>query len=298
MKVFIQNHRLTVDIPGEMAFELNLPDEKGHRTFRIKDNMSVTFETDDKDQITALNIFRSGTKLGTALRAQTQSTEKLPTFAEILELRQVQKRKNTLSNSNGFRLKGKLTMKQSGIVGHVTTSFQGYDSYREEIDLGQYGSIITAINSDQAATAPSFASFTEHHGKYFQQMQKLHPSAMIDWDHYFDEIKIVGTDTFNEINVYIIKLKNGKSPSSKIYLDTKTGDVLKQETALLNPTVGSIPVTTMYENYQEIHGLRIPHKITVKNDFNGESVFEFESMDADLNLNQDLFILNNPTSGE
>jgi CubicO group peptidase (beta-lactamase class C family) len=298
LKVFIQNHRLTVDIPGEMAFELKLPDENGHRFFRIKDNMSVSFDSNEKDQITALNLFRSGKKMGTALKTISQDTEKLPTLAEILELRQVQKHKKSLANSKGFHLKGKITMKQSGIIGHVTTRFQGYDSYREEVNLGQYGSIITALNSNQGATAPSFASFTEHHGKYFQQFQKLHPSALIDWEHYFDDIQIVGTDTFKDKQVYIIKLKNGKSPTSQIFVDKKTGDVLKQETALLNPTVGSIPVTTIYEDYQEVHGLRVPYIITVKNDFNGESVFELESMEANLDLNEDLYILENPNSAE
>ena len=298
MKVFIQNHRLTVDIPGEMAFELNLPDENGHRTFRIKKNMSVTFEFDDNDQITVLNLFRSGTKLGAAIKAEFQELESFPTLADILKLRQIQKRKRLLTNSKGFLLKGKITMKQSGIVGHVTTSFQGYDSYREEIDLGKYGSIVTALNTQQGATAPSFASFTEHHGKYFQQFQKLHPSALIDWEHYFDEIKIVGIDTFNEKQVYIIKLKNGKSPTSKIFVDTKNGDVLKQETALLNPTVGSIPVTTVYENYQDTHGLRMPYKITVNNDFNGTSIVEYQSLDYNLDINPKIFILDNPTTGE
>ncbi|MBL4659416.1 MAG: serine hydrolase [Alcanivoracaceae bacterium] len=298
LKVFIQNHRLTVDVPGQMAFELQLPDVNGHRHFRIKDTMSIVFETDEHNVITALSLYKSDTKLDTAQRNETKSVEKLPTVAEILQLRQTSQRKKALLSAGGFRIRGTISMAQSGVVGSIESSFQDYNQFREEVDLGQYGSIITALYADGAATAPSFSSFREHHGKYFEQIQKMHPAAMIDWQYFYKDIQVLGVDTINGKKTYILKLKGEKTLASTIFVDAETGDVIKQESKMLNPLLGSIAVTTIYENYHDIHGLRIPYKVTVKNDFNGTSTIELDSIDAGLSFDPSIFILKNPSKGE
>ena len=298
IKVIIQNRRLTVDVPGQMAFELHLPDTMGHRHFRIKDSMSIVFEKDVKESVIALSVYKDDAKLDTAPKVATKNSDNLPSVADIMKLRQTEKRKKALLSSGGFRLKGKITMAQSGVAGKVISTFQGYDQFREEVDLGQYGSIITALNKEGAATAPSFASFTEHHGKYLEQIQNMHPAALIDWQHYYEKIRVVGTSTLDDKKVYILKLNHGKLPTSTIFVDAQTGDVLRQQIKMLNPTMGMIPVTTIFENYQEINGLRIPHKVTVKNDFNGKSIIELDSFETNLTFNPNTFILINSASGE
>jgi CubicO group peptidase (beta-lactamase class C family) len=298
--VLIQNHRLTVDVPGEMAFELHLPDANGKRQFRIKDTMSVAFESDDDNKVIAVSVYKSDNKIDTAKRVDILEVqaEPLPTIDDILKLRQTEQRKKALLNSRGFLLKGHMKMKQSGVSGTVNTSIQGYDNLREELDFGKYGSVVTAINTDSAAIAPSFAAFMEQHGKYFQQLQKLHPAAQIDWKHFYDKIQVVSRSQFNDKDVYIIKLTDGAMPTNKIYVDVNNGDILKQETKLLNPTVGSIPMTTVYENYKETHGLRLPYTITTENEFNGTIVIKIDTIESGLTFNPSIFKLNNPKSGE
>lgn len=298
LEVIIQNHRLTVDVPGQMAFELHLPDENNRRHFRIKDTMSIAFETDENNKVIALNVYKSDNKIDTAKRIDIKQTASLPTIDEVLKLRQTEQRKKAFMGAQGFRLNGKIHMKQSGVSGVVSTSFQGYDRFREDVDFGKYGSIITALHADGAAIAPSFAAFMEQYGKYFQQLQKSHPAALTDWKHYYDKIEVVSLSQFNDKDAYIIKLTNGTMPTNKLYVDVDNGDILKQETKLLNPTMGSIPVTTIYENYKDVHGLRLPHRITIKNDFNGTSIIELDSIEAGVTFDPNIFNLKNPKSGE
>jgi len=294
----IQNHRLAVHIPGEMTFELHLPDQQNRRHFRIKDVMSIEFDENDNNEVVALSVYNSDKKIDTAKKVTETNTTKLPTVADILELRKTKQRKLALKNSGGFRLNGKVTMKQSGVIGQVTSIFEGFDHFREEINFGQYGSIITASNEKSAALAPSFAAFMEQHGKYYEQTRKLHPAALIDWQHYYEEIEVTSATVFNNRKAFIIRLSGGNIPATEITIDSENGDTLKQESKMLNPTFGSIPVVTIYENYKEIFGLRIPYKVTVNNDINGESSLVIDHIESNLKFKPSLFKLTNPETGE
>ncbi|MFK8010991.1 MAG: serine hydrolase domain-containing protein [Marinicellaceae bacterium] len=298
LTVAIQNKRLAVNIPGQMTFELHLPDEKNRRHFRIKNDMSVEFEINTNNEVVAMSAYNLDKKIDTATKVVDINTELLPTISEILTLRKTKQRIKSLKNAGGIRLTGKVTMKQSGLKGQMITSFVGYDQFREEIDFGQYGSIITALNEKSAAIAPSFAAFLEQHGKYFSQAKYSHPSALIDWHHYYDQIDVLSTTEFNGSKAFVIKLSGGKASDIQLIIDAKNGDILKQESTMLNPTLGSIPVITTYENYQEKFGLRIPFKINVKNEFNGESEIELVQIESNLEFTPSLFKLNNPETGE
>ena len=138
----------------------------------------------------------------------------------------------------------------------------------------------------------------EQHGKYYEQARYSHPAALIDWHHYYDEIEVISASVFNDKAAYTINLSGGKAPDTKIIIDAETGDTLKQESNMLSPLLGSVPVVTVYENYKEKFGLRIPFKVSVKNDFNGESSIEVDHIESNLKFKPNLFTLINPESGE
>ncbi len=190
LNVKIQHHRLAIDVPGQMVFELKLPDENGFRHFRIKKSMSVKFETNEANQIIALNVFKSEKKIDSAKRNQLAKVEKLPTLAEIKLLRKTRQQKLALKKSGGLLIKGKVAMLQAGIEGDLTIKSQDLDRYRLGLDLGKYGSIVTAVNENSAATDESFSPFKVLHGKYFKQAQYSHPFAYLDFTKFYDDITI------------------------------------------------------------------------------------------------------------
>ena len=57
----IQNGRLDVDVPGQMVFELNEPNEEGLWYFSIThDNKtSVSFEKDDTGKVKAMKLHQA-----------------------------------------------------------------------------------------------------------------------------------------------------------------------------------------------------------------------------------------------
>ena len=58
--VTVQNGRLAVDIPNQLVFELNEPDEEGLRRFKIMDMIAVSFNLDDGGNVTSMLLHESG----------------------------------------------------------------------------------------------------------------------------------------------------------------------------------------------------------------------------------------------
>lgn len=301
IKAIIQNHRLALDIPNQMIFELHQPDEFGHRKFRIKDTMSAVFEIADNNTVTGIKIYKHDEVLTVAKKLSNQPDEQtsaLPTIAELLKKRKTKKRKKALQKSGGVRLKGTITMAQAGIAGEVVTTFSGNDQFKESVDLGQYGTMITVYNAESGAVSTSFADFYELYGPYLTQMQKFHPAVLIDWESHFDEVRVIKEDKSKDKTVYEVLLKFKKIPDITLYIDAKTGDILKQQTQILNPTFGMMPVTTTYEKYKNVKGLRIAHRVTIHNEFTGKSIIEIKKIQNGLDLSPQSFTLNQPQSGE
>ncbi|MCF6197423.1 MAG: hypothetical protein L3J50_12060 [Emcibacter sp.] len=292
VEVIIQNHRLSLDIPNQMVIELHLPGADGRRHARIRPKMSIDFDHDEKGQITAFNVYRDGEKIDSAHRA-AEITSALPTLEDIMALRQTERRKTALLKSGGFRFIGKIIMVQAGISGKVMTNFEGTDRYRLDINLGKYGTIHTASNGERAASM-GIQPYTEHKGKYLEQMQKDHPAVDVDWRDYYDSIDVTGVSELKDKKVYVLKLKGGKTPSVTLYIDADTGDVLKRKSRILVPGVGKLRVTVNYEDYREIYGLRMPFKVTSRNKMNGTTIIEFETAEANLKFKPEFFILNKP----
>lgn len=58
--VTVQNGGLAVDIPNQLVFELEEPDEEGLWRFKLMEEVAVSFELDDGGNVTAMRLHESG----------------------------------------------------------------------------------------------------------------------------------------------------------------------------------------------------------------------------------------------
>jgi hypothetical protein len=58
--VTIQNGALAVDIPNQLVFELDEPDEEGKWHFKLIDEIAVSFELDDNGNVTMMRLHEAG----------------------------------------------------------------------------------------------------------------------------------------------------------------------------------------------------------------------------------------------
>ena len=100
LEVLIQNNRLAVDIPGEMAYELYPPDEQGLRYFRATPEISVRFNETPEGQVESLSMFQGGQEI---IALKVESTA-LPTVDEIMSLRNAEGSRVALEAMGAYRV--------------------------------------------------------------------------------------------------------------------------------------------------------------------------------------------------
>ena len=292
-QVKIQNNHLALDIPNQRVVELNIPDKNGHRTFRANTAFSVLLEANEKGKIETLSIFRDGKKQGSAVRVKESDKTVLPSINDIMTLRRTKQRTAALLKAENIRLEGKVIMLQSGVEGKITNSFIGFSHYRTDIDFGKYGKTSTAYSPAGAASV-GITPYKEHLGKYLNQIRNDHPAADIDWRKFYKNINIIRTGKYKDKKGYNIKLSGGKTPDVLLFIDAKTGDVLRRRSKLMIPSMGQLPYTVTYEDYREIKGLRIPFKVTSRNNMVGETVITIKSIKKNVTFDPDLFTIKKP----
>ena len=196
------------------------------------------------------------------------ASEPLPTVDAILALRHTDSRNAAREEMGAYLMTGTAWVPQSGVEGTITTYVSGINRIRFDADYGKFGSVRLAVNGD-LAWSENFGRFEELHGKRLEQAIQSHPSAMSgDWRDFFDSIRVVNTGELDGTKVYVLKLQRGELPSVTVHVDADSGDLLKSETIVLARGGISIPVVSRFEDYREVHGVRIPFRTITSNELN------------------------------
>jgi CubicO group peptidase (beta-lactamase class C family) len=291
VEVLIQNNRLAVDIPGQMIYELYPPDEDGRWFFRVTPEISVSFNETPDGKLASLTMYQAGMDF---IMPQIES-KRLPTVAEIMALRDAAGNEEALEAMGNYRIESNIYSAQSGVRGTVSVYVGGPDRYRVDADYGKYGYSRTVVNGDRAWVESSFGPFQELRGQLLAQAKLGHPYVMTgDWRDYFDSIKVVRADILNDKEVYVMELKAGDLPTTTVYVDAKTGDVLLSKIISLQEGGIAIPVTTVSEDFREVHGIRTPSRSISSNEQSGRTIVEDETIETNISLDDDFFILKSP----
>lgn len=294
IRAFIQNHRLTMDVPNQMAYELHLPDENGFRQFRIKPDTSVKFVTDESGEVTAVELYVNKERLvETVPKVENLNEVQLPTLKDVMALRKTTETLEALKNNSGFMLSGEVNVKSSGITGRVTTKFDDDMSVSQVMDFGVFGKTVNVVNKDTGATY-GIGPYRELKGKYLKQAQRDSPAVSIDWEKYYDEIKVLALTEVNDKEVIEVRLKEEGLPATTAYVDRNTGDVLQWKMRLLIPSVGSVNVSVDYDDFRNQHDMRMPFKATINNPMMGEIEIKYDEFKANQKFAGNEFDTSNP----
>jgi len=291
VEVLIQNNRLAVDWPGEMVYELYPPDEEGIRVFRVYEGCTLRFNETEDGQVESLTYYQADEEF---LMPQVEGTS-LPTVEEILALRETDSRKAALSGMGTYRMDGTFHSLQSGVEGTFSMYVSGIDRYRVDSDYGRYGYSREALNGDQAWVESSFGPFDELRGKFLEQAKRGHPEAMDgDWRDFYDSIQVLRSDNLDGQEVYVLELERGDLPPVTIFVDIATGDILKSIVVAIQEGGIGIPITTLYEDYREVNGVRMSFRAISSNEHSGQVIIQGEAIETNLDIDDEFFILTPP----
>ncbi len=289
--VLVQNNRLAADVPGQMVYELYPPDEEGMWFFRVTPDISLSFGETPDGNVESLTMYQAGQEF---LMPRVES-QPLPTVAEIMALRDTEGNETALEAMGNYRIDSTIYSEQSGVRGTVSVYVAGPDKYRADADYGKYGYSRMVLNGDRAWVESSFGPFKELRGQLLAQAKQGHPYIMTgDWRDYFDSIKVLRADTLDGKEVYVVELKRSDLPAMTVFVDAVTGDVLLSTIISVQEGGIGIPVTTRSEGFREVYGIRVPSRSISSNEQAGRTFIEDETIEVNIHLDDDFFILTPP----
>jgi len=151
------------------------------------------------------------------------------------------------------------------------------------------------VNGDRAWVESSFGPFKELHGQLLEQAKQGHPYIMTgDWRDYFDSIKVLRADTLDDKEVSVVELKAGDLPAMTVFVDAVTGDVLMSKIISIQEGGIGVPVTVRSEDFREVYGIRAPSRAIASNEQTGRTIVEDETIETNIQLDDDFFILTPP----
>ena len=288
VKVVIQNNRLAIDVPGPLVFELYPPDEEGKWAFRATDEVAVAFNESDAG-VESMTRYQEGQEFN--MPRVDVASEPLPTIDDILALRDTDSRKVAREEMGTYLMTGTIWVPQSGVEGRLSTYVSGINQTRSDLDYGKFGSIRSAVSGDRA-WSEIFGRFEELHGKRLEQAMEISD----DWRDFFDFIRVLNTAELDGRKVYVLKLQRGELPPVTFYVDADTGDLLKSKTIVLAQGGIGISVVSRYEDYREVHGIRIPFRLVSSNESSDPSraVIQYDTIEINVEVSDDIFTLSRP----
>jgi len=288
VEVLVQNNRLGIDVPGQMVYELYPPDEEGMWFFRVTPEISINFSETPDGEVESLTMYQSGMEY---VMPQIES-KRLPTIAEIIELRNAEGNEAALRAMGNYRIDSTIYSAQSGVKGAVSIYVSGPEKYHVYADYGKYGYSRTVLNGDHAWVESSFGPFKELRGELLAQAKQGHPYVMTgDWRDYFNSIKVIRMETLGDTEVYVIELKNGDLPAMTVYVDSITGDILLSKVVSIQEGGIGILIITRSEGFRDVHGIRTPSRSIASNEHTGRTIVEDQSIEINIQLDGDFFIL-------
>jgi len=207
-------------------------------------------------------------------------------------LRQTDSRKAAWNEMGTYRMDGTFHSLQSGAEGTFSMYVSGIERYRVDFDYGRYGYSRTALNGDQAWAESSFGPFDELRGKFLEQAKRGHPLAMDgDWRDFYDSIQVLRSDNLDGQEVYVLELERGDLPPVTVFVDIATGDILKSIVVAIQEGGIGIPITTLYEDYREVNGVRISFRAISSNEHSGQVIIQGSAIETNLDIDDEFFIL-------
>jgi len=105
---------------------------------------------------------------------------------------------------------------------------------------------------------------------------------------------VIRADTLDDKEVYVVELKSGDLPAMTVFVDAVTGDVLMSKIISIQEGGISVPITVRSEDFREVYGIRTAAREISSNEHTGRSIFENETIETNIQLADDFFILTPP----
>jgi hypothetical protein len=291
----IQNQRLALGLPNNAVLDLSPPDADGRWAARANAEIGVAFEEAGDGTIAAMNFYRPGGV--PVMRLVPGERGILPTVDQMMALRGITS-SDAATGGVVSRSRSRVRFPHAAVEGEVEVITAGDDRLRVAMDLGRFGQSVTVVNGDRGSVESSseMQPFMELAGEDLRQARLEHPAVTFgDWRNYFDTVEVLRAAEVEGRRVYGVRLRSEGLPDRTVAVDAETGDILRIDRIMILPGgIGRLPVTTTYEDYREVDGVRMPFRSVETNEAIGRTIYETLSVENGVELEADMFAVEIP----
>ena len=291
VEVLLRNNRLAVDVPGQTVFELRPPDEEGVWWFRAVPGLGLQFDADESGPATGFLFHERGSKRGCP-RVDDELAA-LTDPAAVRALCSLDGRSGAQSTLGVLRLSGSVRMAQSGVSGRFTWTSDGPERYLTDSDFGKFARVEEAYADGVGTIRSSVGPFQRLSGASLLQARQNHPlMAFGDWSAFGDSFEVAGRESLDGQAVLRVRLLAQGLPAVVLTLDAQTGDTRRQEgKRIVSGLDMELPFSVRFDDYREVHGLRIPHRIVTEDDATGRVILDVERVEVGVAVEAGAFVL-------
>lgn len=262
--------RLVVAVPGQTDYELGAPDAEGWRRFLAMPENRVRFVRGDDGAATAMEYSERGVVLTLARHGEAAAAPApLPSLEELRALFDEDGRAQALAALGGLRLRGTMRFVHGGAAGSIVLTLGEDGRERRAVDLGVFGAMhgfVDPRGEGSGWSESDFSPFLATEGDSLLQALALRDRALLSRLGGGFELKsVLRADEHDGQRYAVVDMAAGER-SAQAWINLATGDLERLETSEPVHGIGNIPIAYTFEDVREVGGLRIPHKMTQRND--------------------------------
>ncbi|PRP90831.1 Beta-lactamase precursor [Enhygromyxa salina] len=287
VEILVHNGRLAVDIPGQMVFDLELPDSSGDYHFRAKYDLFLSFvmgEGKRAGEVVGMTLFQDGEPLSFTREPGKHRIS----LDELHRKRKTDRRKRAMDKAGLVLFEQRVELINSGVSGTSRIWFDSSGRLREESELGPLGGGLLILHPGSGEGSElhgwSESSFEPRKlldGQLLDQALRDHPRVMFgDWRDHFESETVLRTDNDARGEVHVVELRSEGLPAVQIHVDAKTGDVIEIHAHALSAQGLRVPTTVKLSDYRKVEGMRLPFRVESSNPQTGTTVVTLDEVHA------------------
>jgi hypothetical protein len=157
--------------------------------------------------------------------------------------------------------KGTVELAPMGVKGTVEVYQSAPDKSYSKLTLNGIGDIIEAYDGKTAWTINPLQGNRDKTGEELLQTKLLSTfHRETNFEKLYTKMEVKGVEKVGDKEVYVISATPPGLEPQTFYFDKQTGLLVREDSTAVSPE-GKMPVKSFYEDYREVDGIKMPHKL-------------------------------------
>lgn len=281
---------LAIEVPGMSRATLQATQDPDRWICAEQKTTEFRFTRNSKGRIDAL-IPPAYT--GAKPQMKFDTDPQLPGIDQLMTTHLMAHGTHTAGTLGVFQMTGTMDLKAQRMKVTNRLISDGLRCSREEMTMG--GTVVQAVvcRGDQVRILGSTGMSTSATGIEREQTILARLAVVIgDWRKYYQQLQVVRRIRVAGKETYVVRATAQEGPATTYLVDAKTG-LTVQSLGLRKTPVGFIGQTTLYEDYRDIEGVKIPFRWTIRSPhpLGGDLVLQYDAIETHLKGNDQVFVL-------